>query len=375
LEPKREPEPGSAVPPPPPVPPEGPPPEGPPTEGPPTDEDPPSLRGEIGATKAAFQRLIGAHVELAKAEFGDILDEVKKVSVLAGIAIATGISAGLLLAVGLPLFLGEWIFGSIGWGILHGLLLLTGIGIAAAVTALGIGGSAVSRALLIGVATAALIGVVLGLNLTNRAWGGVGDALLPLADAGARPLAAAVVVLPVVAAILIGLLMLVLAFGDDAGTSGTSTPGVGVRVPVALPTALYVGWLTAFAYSYSSRVSWPDLSIVAVGVVGAIVALAVLVVVATWRPGMRLITGLAIGTVTGVVLAGLTAVGIGPRVAAAIGVTIGLIAWLSMMGAEVARRGVDTEGLKNRFIPQKTIDITKETIEWVRARTPLSRRS
>jgi len=357
------------VPPPPPGPPEAPPP-----EAHSADEDPPSLRGEIGATKAAFQRLVGAHVELAKAEFGDILDEVKKVSILAGIAIATGISAALLLAVGLPLFLGEWIFGSIGWGILHGLLLLAGIGVASAVTAVGIGG-AVSRALLIGVATAIFIGVVLGLNLTNRAWGGVGDALLPLADAGARPLAAAIVVLPVVAAIMIGLLMLVLALGDDAGGSGTGASGVGERIPAALPTALYVGWLAAFAYSYSSRVAWPDLAIVAVGLVAAIVALAVLVVVASWHPGFRLMTGLAIGTVTGVVLAGLTAVGIGPRVAAAIGVTIGLIAWLGMMGAEVARRDIDTEGLKNRFIPQKTIDITKETIEWVRARTPLSRRS
>ena len=351
-----------------------PPPEGPPPGAPPADGDPPSLRGEIGATKAAFQRLVGAHVELAKAEFADILDEVKKVSILAGIAIATGISAGLLLAVGLPLFLGEWIFGSIGWGILHGLLLLTGIGVAAAVTALGIGG-VVSRAILIGVATAIFIGVVLGLKLTNQAWGAVGDGLLPLADVGARPLAAAIVVLPVVVAILIGVLMLVPALGDDAGASGTGASGVGARIPAALPTALYIGWLAAFAYSYGSRVAWPDLSIVGVGVAGAIIALAVLVILATWHPGFRLITGLAIGTVTGLVLAGLTAVGFGPRVAAAIGVTIGLIAWLSMMGAEIARRGVDTEALKNRFIPQKTIDITKETIEWVRARTPLSRKS
>ena len=64
-----------------------------------------------------------------------------------------------------------------------------------------------------------------------------------------------------------------------------------------------------------------------------------------------------------------------PRVGAAIGVTVGLIAWIGMMGAEVARRGVDTEELKKRFIPQKTIDMTKETIEWARARMPLSRKS
>jgi hypothetical protein len=217
--------------------------------------------------------------------------------------------------------------------------------------------------------------VVLGLNLTNRAWGAVGDALLPLSDPGARPLAAAIVVLPVVAAVLVGLLSLVRALGGDAARSGMGSPPVGARIPAALPTSLYVGWLAAFGYSYSSRVAWPDWSILGVGVAGVVISLVVLVLVSTWRPAFAMVTGMAIGTAIGVVLAGLTAIGIGRRVAAALGVTIGLSTWLGVMGAEAVARGVDGEELKKRFIPQKTMDVTKETIEWVRARTPLSRRS
>jgi hypothetical protein len=84
---------------------------------------------------------------------------------------------------------------------------------------------------------------------------------------------------------------------------------------------------------------------------------------------------LAIGVWIGVVLAGLTALGLGPRVGAAIGVTVGLSVWMGVTVAEVVRHGIDGEEFMKRFIPQKTIDTTKETIEWARARMPLSRRS
>ncbi len=125
---------------------------------------------------------------MAKAELGEVVDEVKRVAVYVGIAIGVAIAAGLLLAVGLPLFLGEWIFGSIGWGILHGLLLLLGIGVAAVVLALGVSAAAVGRSVATGLVTGVVVGMALGLNLTNRGWGVVGDALLPRSDAGVRPL-------------------------------------------------------------------------------------------------------------------------------------------------------------------------------------------
>ncbi len=300
-----------------------------------------------------------------------MVDEVKRVAVYVGIAIGVAIAAGLLLAVGLPLFLGEWIFGSIGWGILHGLLLLLGIGVAAVVLALGVSAAAVGRSVGTGLVTGVVVGMALGLNLTNRGWGVVGDALLPRADAGARPLGAALIVLPVVAAVFLGLLGLIRASREgEAGSAGGTE-----RVVAAVPTALFVGWLAAFLYAYSAGIAWPDLGIAGVGLAGFVGTVVVLAVFGGWRPGRGLVGGLSLGTILGLIFAVLTAIGFGGRVGAAVGVAIGLATWSGMMAVEMLQRGVDGEELMKRFVPQKTIDMTKETIEWVRARTPLSRRS
>ena len=57
---------------------------------------------------------------------------------------------------------------------------------------------------------------------------------------------------------------------------------------------------------------------------------------------------------------------------AALGVLVVLITWPILAGLDLARTGVDGDALKRKkFTPQQTIDLTKETIEWVRARTPL----
>ena len=46
-----------------------------------------------------------------------------------------------------------------------------------------------------------------------------------------------------------------------------------------------------------------------------------------------------------------------------------------LLGIAAFRNGIDTEALKNRFYPNVTIETTKETIEWVRAQTPLGPKS
>ena len=55
-------------------------------------------------------------------------------------AIVVVILAGLLAVIGTALFLGEWLLGSLGWGVLHGILAFTGIAVAAGLLALGVGG-------------------------------------------------------------------------------------------------------------------------------------------------------------------------------------------------------------------------------------------
>ncbi len=335
----------------------------------------PGLRAQIGATTDSATRLVAAHVELAKAELGEVLEEVKRVSILGGIAIGAAIAAGLLVTVGTPLFLGEWIFGSIGWGLLHGLLVLAAVAVAAITMALDGGPAAVGRGFVVGLIAGVLVGLLLGAGVTNRAWALVGDSLLPLSDPGPRPLAAALVVLPAAAAVLIGLISLVQTIRKRATQTGLRSPAASERVAVAVPTALYVGWLSAFIYSYSTRLAWPEPAIIGVGVGGFVVSLVILVLLSGWRPGYALTTGLTIGTVLGTFLAVLTATALGPRVGAAVGLAVGLAVWIAVMAGDVARRGVDGEELMKRFIPQKTIDMTKETIEWAQKRMPLLRRS
>jgi len=249
--------------------------------------------------RAAVMRLVAAHVDLAKAELGDILDEIKSVAVLSGVAIGALILAGLLFGVGIFLFLGEWLFGSMGWGVLHGPLFLTGVAIAAVLAALGYGGGRIGLNFGAAVVLGIVVGVVLGADLTNRAWSALGNSIATGVSADVRPLVVAAGTL----AVLVGLV------GLAAGARGG-------------------------------------------GIVGAI-------------------GGLVVGAICGALLGALTAVALGPRVGAAVGVTVALIAWPALMGIGVSRTGIDTDKLKDRFYPKATIDTTKETIEWVRKRTPL----
>ena len=281
--------------------------------------------------------------------------------------------AALLVTVGTPLFLGEWIFGSIGWGLLHGLLLLATVAIAAGLAALGTDSSRIGRSFLVAVVIGMVVGVVLGLDLTNRGWSAAGDAIVPAVEAVTRPLVAALVILPVVGGVLVGLLRLVGSLGGEGGS--VDRPSVGARLSVALPTAAYAGWLAAFAYAYNGGLTMPDWRLFAAAAAGLVVAAVILVVVGRWRAGFDLISGLTTGVVVGVVLAFLTAIAFGRRVGAAMGVTVGLIAWPSLMLADLAARGIDVDALKERFIPRRSIETMKETIEWARARTPLSRKS
>jgi hypothetical protein len=273
------------------------------TQEPPV-EPAPGLGEQVGDTRDAARRLLSAHVDLAKAEAADIGDAVKRAVAFAGIAIALAIFAALLIGVGVPLWLGEWIFGSIGWGILLGILLLAALALAAVILALGpsVNGR-IGRSFVVAVVIGVVVGVIFGLDVTNRGWTLAADNLVPAWAAESRPLFVAMIALGVIGAV-IGLVV-GLASGMGAGSIG---------------------------------------SLVAGGIVG-------------------------------VALGALTAAAPGPRVGAAIGVAAGLIAWVGLMGASLAGGGFDTDKLKERFWPSRTIEVTKETIEWARERMPLKRPS
>lgn len=326
------------------------------------------------ATKGSARALIDAHVELGKAEMGEIAGKIKKIAAFSGVAVAAAIGASLLLLVGLPLFLGEWIFGSMGWGLLHGLLFLAAIIVAMVLLVIDMPAARIGAAYLVGIVVAVGVGLVLGLNLTNRLWGFAGDALLPQAAPDVRPLAAAMVVLPLGLAVLSGLAGL--AGGLLDRDEGTPPPGLGSAAVLAAPAAIYGGWLAAFWYAYMSGIAWFDWALLAVGVAVAIAIALTLAVASRSRPGRGLLGGMSGGALVGVLLALLTSIAFGPRVGVAMGVTLGLLAWIAAMAVAAMRReGFDFDAYGRSFKPQQTIDMTKETIEWARRRMPLSRGS
>jgi hypothetical protein len=78
-----------------------------------------------------------------------------------------------------------------------------------------------------------------------------------------------------------------------------------------------------------------------------------------------------VGAVAGALIGLITAISIPATVGAALGVLVGLIAWPILAGLDLLRTGIDGEAIMRKFTPSETIGLTKETIEWVRARTPL----
>jgi hypothetical protein len=120
------------------------------------------------ATKDAALALVMAHVELAKAEAGQIAGEVGRVAALGALAIALVIFAVFLLVIGASLWLGEWLLGSMGWGVLHGFLLFIAVAMTAVLGAIGIAPRRLGGAFAVGVLVAVVVGV--GITLGYVTW-------------------------------------------------------------------------------------------------------------------------------------------------------------------------------------------------------------
>ncbi len=246
--------------------------------------------------------LLAAHVELAKAEAEGIKAEATRASALAAAAIACLILLGFLVPIGGILFYGEWVFGSIGWGLLHGTELLIGIGVVAVLLALRVPG--LGRDVGISAILGLVVALVLGASLPNQLFRAIGEAANVGVDQGNLPLVVGVVLMVVIGAI-VGLVT-----GARAGDSASAAVG-----------------------------------------------------------------GLVVGALLGAVLGAFLSITFGWRVGIALGVSAFLAAWPVLMGIRVQRQGIDLEELKARFWPQVTIDTTKESIEWAKARASREPRS
>jgi hypothetical protein len=201
-------------------------------------------------------RLAMAHLDLAKAEAKAIGVEIARVAAYVGIAIAAVLFTGILLVVGTSLFLGEWLFGSLGWGVLHGMLFFISIAIACGLLAIGAGGARVVRALAAAVVVGVVVAILLGLALPNRAYRALGDSALPGVEPGIRPLVVGLLVVGAIG-LLLGLIAAVrrsggfslgpLIGGLVAGLVIGAISAVEVPVQVGVAIGIAVGYLVWMA--------------------------------------------------------------------------------------------------------------------------------
>jgi hypothetical protein len=212
-------------------------------------EEPPGLRAQIGAVKNAVTRFVNAHIELARTELDLIKDEAARAAGLVGGAIALAILLAFFVPIGGMLFAGEWIFGSIGWGLLHGTLGLIAVAIALVLVALRAPG--LGRDLLGAILLGLVIALVLGLELPNKLFTWIGETGALGIDPGTRPL---VVGLGLVGAIglLIGLIAGIrvggpkpIVSGIFAGLFGGALIGAFLSVTFGLRVGFALG-VTAF---------------------------------------------------------------------------------------------------------------------------------
>ena len=123
----------------------------------------------VGGDRAACMRLLDAHVTLLRSELELAGRELGIIVGLALGALFIAILALILLYVGSFLFFGELLFGSMGWGIIHGTLVA---GAVIGFVAINLAGGDVVRygwGAAIGVAVAILIVILLLGNLGNEA--------------------------------------------------------------------------------------------------------------------------------------------------------------------------------------------------------------
>ena len=219
----------------------------------------------VGGVRAALRRMLDAHITLLRAELEITGKELGVILGLAFGAFVIAVLAGILLYVGSFLFLGELLFGSMGWGIIHGTLLAAAfIGF----VVVNLAGGQVERygwGAAIGVAVGIILAAVLLSNVGNTGGGALSDWLsdtfvtedLPFGEAWLVTLSGLV---------LGGLIALVAAaiIGWRSGLRGRELVGVAV---VGFVLGGFIG-----AIWFSTRYQAPD------GVLG----LAVTVGLLTW---------------------------------------------------------------------------------------------
>ena len=209
------------------------------TEGPaptsaPGDQRPSSVFGQFGRTKNSFMRLVNAHIDLLKAEISEILGQIAVIAGMGFVVLVFAFLTFTTLYVGGFLFLGEWLFGSIGWGLAHGVLFGIVIIVNVIFAILGASGMRLAAAFIVALVVLFSVAVLCGSNAGYNLANGVASGLAqPLGTPG---------VVALLAGILFGAILFTLLLGRVAGRNGA----LGGFFLGAILGAL-LGWLIAGA--------------------------------------------------------------------------------------------------------------------------------
>jgi hypothetical protein len=278
-------------------PPGGEPPGGAPPGGvPPGDK--PGVREQLGRVRAAARALVDAHIALLRAELAVIGEQVKAIAAFVGGIVVLALYAVSLLVIGGTLFLGEWIFGSIGWGVLHGILVAAAIIIVLALSIIEAPRQLITRPLVWGIVAGVGTTLVLGLNVPRNLSEWIADYVIANLVPTLDPRYAPAVVAMIAFAVVVGVVGLI----------------VGARGQGAL---------------------------------GAV---------------SGLIVGALLGALIGILFGGLV---FDWRVAAAIGLTVGLITWIALMGWRATKANLDPQVRFEKLWPRETYETALETKTWL----------
>jgi len=219
----------------------------------------PGLKAAFGRTRAAVQRLVGAHIDLLKAELEQAMREVAIIAGLTALALVLALLMLILVWVGTWLFLGEWLFGSMGWGILHGTLFTIALIVPIGLNLAGGSVGAWARAFVISLVVAIVLSVLFASNVmrTSAVWLGeqlqasLSFAPSALPTLGAAVVGALVLAVPFLVLIrsgnllarLVGGLLLGFILGALFGSVTFDTKGA---IAVALTVAL-IAWIALSA--------------------------------------------------------------------------------------------------------------------------------
>lgn len=253
----------------------------------------------IGGLRGAIMRVLRAHIALLRAELAITGRELGIIIGLAVGALVIAILVGILLYVGTFLFLGDWLFGSMGWGIIHGTLIGA---VFIAFVAIDLAGGDLSRyglGALVGIVVTIILAALLLSNLGNESGEAIRRFLVDEFETERLPFGDEWLVLlsGLVLGALIGLVVgLLIAWRAGLSGSARSSTVVGL---------MFVG-LLAFGIYLPTRYQAPD------GVLG-------------------------------------------------LAITIGLIVWIATGVLLAARKGFDPEARYADLVPRESIEAAKRT--------------